>query len=436
MSEAAKGFMISAPQSGSGKTLVSLGLARLLAEDGVAVAPAKSGPDYIDPQFLSRAAGTPCLNLDAWGMGRKRLLALAAQHAQNADVLLIEGAMGLFDGSLGGTGSTADLAALLSLPVVLVIDAARMAQSVGALARGFKTFRPDVDVAGVVLNKVGSDKHERMLREALAGAGIACIGAVRRSDALNIPSRHLGLVEPGALDRTEAMIAQAATLMRQSINLEALAGLVATIPKGGNAQRLPPLGQRIAIARDAAFTFTYEHWLKDWRNAGAELTFFSPLADEIPDSAADAVYLPGGYPELHGAKLANARQFRAGLARARNAGALIYGECGGYMILGESLTDAQGVTHRMTGLLPHTTSIDQPRRALGYRQLRHQGPLPFARNLRGHEFHYSSQTEAGGEQLFSASDAAGKRLRPMGTVLGKVCGSYAHVIDSAEAAPQ
>lgn len=434
MNSSAMGFVVSAPSSGSGKTLVSLGLARLFAEDGVVVAPVKSGPDYIDPQFLSRAADAACLNLDAWAMGRRRLTFLATQHASKADVLLIEGAMGLFDGALGGAGSTADLAAILGLPVVLVVDASRMAQSVGALARGFKTFRPDVQVGGVILNKVGSDKHERMLREALAGAGIACIGALPRSESLAVPSRHLGLVEPGVLADAEAMIVEAARIVRNSIDLSALAALAGSVLPGSNAQRLPPLGQRIAIARDAAFTFTYEHWLRDWRNAGAELTYFSPLADEIPDPGADAVYLPGGYPELHGSQLAEARQFRAGLARARNAGALIYGECGGYMVLGESLTDAQGETHRMAGLLPHTTKIDQPRRTLGYRQLRHQGPLPFARNLRGHEFHYSSQSEPQGEQLFSASDAEGARLRPMGTVQNRVCGSYAHVIDSAEAA--
>lgn len=429
----ARGLVIAAPHSNSGKTLVSLGLCRALADRGVAVRPAKSGPDYIDPQFLAHAARADCLNLDAWGMGEKRLKALAAAHAGSDGFLLVEGVMGLFDGALGGSGSTADLAARLGLPVVLVIDCAHLAQSVAAIADGFMRFRGDIAVAGVVLNRVASDRHEAMLRQALDARGIACFGAIRRDPALIVPDRHLGLVQPEEVADIDPLVDAAAGAVARGLDLETLLAAAGRLASAETSRRLPPLGQNIAIARDKAFGFLYRHWLGDWHKSGAEISFFSPLADEAPNPYADAVFLPGGYPELHGARLAAAARLRTGLIEARDRGALIYGECGGFMVLGEALTDADGKTHAMTGLLPHHSRIDAPRRTLGYRLLRHQGPLPFARALSGHEFHYSSITGPKAPQLFVAVDAVGQRIGPMGSVIGKVCGSYAHVIDTYEA---
>ncbi len=428
----ASGFVIAAPHSNSGKTLVALGLMRALSQRGLQVRPAKSGPDYIDPQFLARAAGAECLTLDAWGMGEKRLRALAASHAGDDGLLIVEGVMGLHDGAFGGGGTTADLAARLGLPVVLVIDSSHMAQSVAALAEGFIRYRDDLGFIGVILNRVASDRHEKMLRDALGERGIACLGAIRSDMELSVPDRHLGLVQPEEIAGIDPLIDRAARAVALGIDLEALIKAAAPLGGGDNARRLPPLGQRIAIARDRAFGFLYGHWLSDWRMAGAELSFFSPLADEAPAADADAVFLPGGYPELHGARLAGASRFRNGLVAARDRSALIYGECGGYMVLGDTLTDADGGTHKMTGLLPHHSRIDKPNRTLGYRLLRHQGPLPFARALSGHEFHYSSASGPKAPQLFVAADASGKRLGPMGSVAGRVCGSYAHVIDTSE----
>lgn len=194
---------------------------------------------------------------------------------------------------------------------------------------------------------------------------------------------------------------------------------------------LPPLGQHIAIARDDAFAFLYPHWLNDWREAGARLSFFSPLADEAPDSAADAVFLPGGYPELHAARLAAAGNFMRGLRASAERSALIYGECGGFMVLGASLTDKAGAAYPMSGLLPHETRIDRPKRVLGYRRLVHRSLLPFPQHLAGHEFHYSSARQTHGTPLFQATDALGEALPPMGLVHGRIMGSYAHVIDAA-----
>lgn len=426
------GLIVAAPHSGAGKTVLALALCRAFTDRGTSVAPAKAGPDYIDPAFLAAAARNRAVNLDPWAMRPAKIRALAASYAAGADLLLVEGVMGLFDGSAAGHGSTADLAEILALPVLLVIDCQRMGQSVAALATGFARFRDEVTVAGVVLNRVASNRHEAMLRGALAAAGVSCLGAIRGADALAIPDRHLGLVLPGAIDRFEEFVDTAARTIAGSLDLDAVQALAQPIPDAGHGAPLPPLGQRIAVARDAAFSFLYDHWLRPWAAAGASLHMFSPLADEPPDPDADAVFLPGGYPELHAESLAAAASFHAGLVAARDRGALIYGECGGYMVLGRSLTVADGATHMMAGLLPLETRIDSPRRTLGYRRLTHRSPLPWPKSLSGHEFHYSLETTSGNTALFNAVDAIGNRLAPMGMVAGRVCGSYAHVLDVAE----
>ena len=428
----AKGLVIAAPRSGSGKTVVTLGLLAALRRRGVVVAPAKTGPDYIDPAFLGRAALRDAVNLDPWSMRPKRLKALAEMQATGADLLLIEGVMGLFDGAADGFGSTADLAELLDLPVVLVVDADRQSQSVAPLVAGFASWRVGVRVAGVILNRVASMKHERMLVEALAVTGIPCLGAIPRNAALVLPERHLGLVLPGEVGAFETFLDTAAEVIGDFVDLARLRALAAPLPEaepGGIS--LPPLGQRIAIARDDAFAFLYPHLLDGWRALGAELSFFSPLRDEAPAADTDAVFLPGGYPELHGATLAAAARFKAGLIAARDRDALLYGECGGFMVLGETLVDKAGQGHAMAGLLPVTTRIDRPKRILGYRRLIHSGDLPWPGHLNGHEFHYSSARQSRLTPLFAATDALGEAMPPMGAVIGRTMGSYAHVIDAA-----
>ncbi|MBN9308818.1 cobyrinate a,c-diamide synthase [Devosia sp.] len=453
------GLVIAAPRSASGKTTVTLGLVAALRRRGLAVAPAKSGPDYIDTAILARTAGRAALNLDAWAMSLPRLRRLASAHAADADLLLVEGAMGLFDGAADNRGSTADLAAALGLPVILVLDAERQSQSIAALAHGFATWRPDVTVAGLIVNRAASTRHEAMLRSALSALPIPLLGVIPKREVLVLPERQLGLVLPDEVARFDGVVGAAAEAMEDYVDLNRLVALSTDLaaappsplrggteggsgsadhrwiptpnssPQGGGG--LPPLGQHIAIARDAAFAFLYPHWLRDWHAAGATLSFFSPLANEAPDPAADAVFLPGGYPELHGQVLARARSFHAGLHAARDRGALVYGECGGFMVLGRSITDKSGITHAMTGLLPHETRIDRPRRVLGYRRLSHASPLPFPTRLTGHEFHYSSARRTHGTPLFAAADALGEALPPMGLVEGRVMGSYAHVIDIA-----
>ena len=426
----ARGLVIAAPRSGSGKTVITLGLLAALRRRGIVVAPAKTGPDYIDPAFLARAALREAVNLDPWAMSPGRIGALAGLQAIGADLLVVEGVMGLFDGAADGAGSTGDLAEMLGLPVVLVVDAERQSQSVAPLVVGFANWRKGVRVAGVILNRVASTKHERMLTTALVATGIPCLGAIPRSANLLVPERHLGLVLPGEVDAFETFLDAAAEAVGDYVDLQQFQALAAPLTDPvDQGPGLPPLGQRMAIARDDAFAFLYPHLLDGWRAQGAELRFFSPLADEAPPPDADAIYLPGGYPELHGQAIGNARKFKAGMLNARDRGALIYGECGGFMVLGETLVDKAGVSHAMTGLLPVTTRIDRPKRILGYRRLVQSGDLPWPGHLNGHEFHYSNVKQTRLTPLFAATDALGDILPPMGAVIGRTMGSYAHVID-------
>ncbi|WP_420335517.1 cobyrinate a,c-diamide synthase [Roseibium sp.] len=433
---AARGLLIAAPSSGAGKTTLTLALIRALRNAGHSVVSAKSGPDYIDPRFHEAASGTPCLNLDAWAMDGATVAALAAGQGAGHDLLLVEGAMGLFDGAANGQGSAAQLAATLSVPVVLVVDCARQSQSVAALVHGFRTYRNDIEIAGLILNRVGSTRHENMLRTALAPLGITVFGALPRSPDLVLPERHLGLVQAFEHPDLETFLERAAELCARNVDLAAIATASGSIAvRNQEMARLPaPLGQRIAIARDVAFAFSYQHVLDFWQSRGAELSFFSPLGDEAPGPGADAVFLPGGYPELHAAALAAAGNFKAGLGEAARAGRLIYGECGGYMVLGEGLIDADGVRHEMLGLLPLETSFETRKRHLGYRRLEPIGGLPWDTSLTAHEFHYATIAREGeADRLFRATDAEGNTLPDMGLRAGTVMGSFSHVIAQQKA---
>jgi cobyrinic acid a,c-diamide synthase len=433
-SKQANGILIAAPSSGAGKTTLTLGLLRALRNAGRSVVSAKSGPDYIDPKFHEAASGAPCVNLDAWAMTSGTLKSLAGDQAAGHDLLIIEGAMGLFDGAANGRGSAADLARTLNLPVVLVVDCAKQAQSVAALVHGFKAFRDDVVLAGVILNRVGSARHEKMLRSALSPLEVRVLGGLPKSDDLILPERHLGLVQAGEHQDLEAFLQMAADLCVQRLDLNALCILAEGLAPTEKASPAlpPPLGQRIAVARDLAFSFSYPHLLRFWQNQGAELSFFSPLADEAPNPNADAVYLPGGYPELHAGRLSIAQQFREGVQAAATSGKLIYGECGGYMALGTGLIDAAGDRHEMLGLLPLETSFQNRKRHLGYRTLQPLGGLPWTGLLSAHEFHYATTvSEGSADRLFAAEDAEGNLLAEMGLRNGTVMGSFAHVISSA-----
>ena len=433
----ARGLIVAAPQSGAGKTTVTLAILAALARRGVAVRAAKAGPDYIDPAFHAAAVGTASVNLDSWAMPPALLDGLAAQAAVRADLVVIEGVMGLFDGAAGPAGrrgATADLAAHFSLPVILVADVARQAQSAAALVRGFATHDPAVKLAGVLLNRVASDKHRALATDAIAALGLAVFGALPRETDLAVPERHLGLVQAGEQDDLAALIARLAAAAERHLDLDAIAAAAAPlqIKTSSNAgPALPPPGQRIALARDRAFSFAYPHLVDAWRGAGAEIMPFSPLAGEPPPDAADCCWLPGGYPELHAGALAAAERFKSGLRRFA-ATRPVHGECGGYMVLGESLEDADGTHHAMAGLLGHATSFARRKLHLGYRSARllADGVLGGkGASVRGHEFHYASLVSAGADEpLAELADGEGRALGRSGGRRGRVSGTFFHAI--------
>jgi len=434
------GLIIAAPQSGSGKTVVTLGLLRLLRQRGLRVAAAKTGPDYIDPSFLAAAGGGPCRNLDAWAMRRETLAASIRFLESEAAIVLCEGVMGLFDGAgLAAAGSTADLALATGWPVILVVDVSGQSASAAALIEGFARHRAGVTIAGVIFNRVGSARHRAMAEAALRRAlpAMKILGALPRAAALDLPSRHLGLVPAGEHQALDAFLDGAAARMAEAINVNALLDLArpATVAAAKGEQPVPPLGQRLAVARDRAFAFAYESVLQGWREAGASLSFFSPLAGEVPASDADAIYLPGGYPELFAEPIASQQRFLDGLRHAAQRDTVIYGECGGYMVLGESLVDGAGKVHAMAGLLPVKTSFAARKRHLGYRAatLAATGPLGTAgQGFRGHEFHYATIVDENAvAPLFHLADPDETALGSAGCVAGTVMGSFIHLIDRA-----
>lgn len=440
----ARSLLVAAPRSGSGKTTVTLGLLASLRRRGVSVAAAKAGPDYLDTAFHAAATGRPGLNLDSWAMPARLLDALFHQAAVRAEMLLVEGAMGLFDGIAGPpgqAGSAADLCARFGLPVLLVLDVSGQAQTAAAIARGFATHDPGVRIAGVVLNRVGSDRHRRLVETAMAPLGIPVVGAIPRGAAPAMPERHLGLVqaeEHAALPEVLNGLADMAerhldlTMLRQ---IAAPAMVLSPGPDTPAVIPLPPPGQRIALARDAAFSFLYNHVVEGWRLAGAEVVPFSPLSDQAPPLDCDCCWLPGGYPELHAGRLAAADRFLTGL-REFAATHPVHGECGGFMVLGQAIQDAEGTFHRMAGLLGHSTSFARRKLHLGYRSARLliDGPLGQAgTTVRGHEFHYATLLDQDGDaSLALLQDGEGRELGPSGGVRGRVSGTFFHFIAQTE----
>ena len=434
----APALIIAAPASGSGKTVLTLALLRHFRNQGSVVSSFKAGPDFIDPAYHEAASGRACCNLDCWAMRPVTLAALAAAAGAGADLVIGEGVMGLFDGAGDGSGSTADLAARGGWPAVLVVDARGQGTSAAATVSGFDRFRGDVGVAGVIFNRCGGEGHARILRDAMAPLAIPVLGCVPRDSRLDLPDRHLGLVQAGEVDDLDGFLDAAAGIVAAHVDTDALRALArpGTLSGGnGSAAGLPPLGRRIAVARDTAFAFAYPFVLDGWRRAGAEIVPFSPLADEAPDGAADAVYLPGGYPELHAGRLAGNAAFLDGLRAAAARGSVLYGECGGYMVMGEGLIDGDGRRHGMAGLVPLESSFAARRLHLGYRQARlaSDGPLGAGgTEFRGHEFHYAAiLREQAADPLFLCRDALDDDLGPAGCRRGTVMGSFVHLVDAA-----
>lgn len=434
-----RAIIIAAPKSGAGKTTVTLGVLRALKRRGVAVLAAKSGPDYIDPAFHAAACGAPGINLDTWAMSPELLSGLLTHQASGADVVVIESAVGLFDGADGpanATGASADLARVFGIPVLMVLDVSSQMQSAAAVLHGFSTLDPGVHVAGTILNRVASDRHLKGIMAAMDRQPVPVLGAVRRSGDLVLPERHLGLVQASETADLDARLDALADMIEASIDLDSLVECANELPGGmrPSGPAIRPPDQRIALASDQAFAFMYPHVLNGWRQAGAEVKLFSPLADEAPPDDCGLCWLPGGYPELHAGALAQSEHFLAAVKTFAETRP-VHGECGGYMVLGETLIDADGSAHKMAGLLGHTTSFARRKMSLGYRYATLLQPCALGQKgsiFRGHEFHYSTVSKAGSDDPFAhLIDGWGAEIGPAGGQRSRVTGSFFHLIAEA-----
>jgi len=443
-----KALVLAGTHSGCGKTSITLGLLRALARRGLRVQPFKSGPDFIDPGLHAAAARLPSHNLDTWMQPAEALRALFARHARGAQVAVVEGAMGLFDGRGGATeeGSTAHLAKLLGLPVVLAVDAKAQARSAAALVQGFARFDPDLRLAGVILNRVGSPRHESLLREALALAPEApVLGCLPRGEDIGLPSRHLGLVTAEDAADLEGRLEALADWVERGLDIPAfLAALPELELPMPAAPQSMPRSVRIGVARDRAFCFVYEENLRLLEACGAELVFFSPLDAARLPAGLDGLYLPGGYPELAARELSANADMRGTVRAFCASGRPVWAECGGYMYLLEELVDANGAAWPLCGALPGRAVLRPRRAALGYRQARTRvsGPLgPAGTLLRGHEFHYSEYDggalpgRAKMPPAFALTASDGAEVLD-GQACGNVLGGYfhAHLASNPEAA--
>lgn len=434
------GLIIAAPSSGSGKTTITMGILRLLVQSGLKPQAFKTGPDYIDPHYHSFASQSECHNLDPWAM-RDLFITQLITHLGANKLNIVEGVMGLFDGATLNSGSTADLAKQTGWPIILIVDAARQSHSLAALVQGFSNYRQDTKIRGIILNKVGSSKHKEMLFAALKPLNIPIIGAIPRNSALEMPSRHLGLHQALEHQQIDSFINQTAAHLKQHLDLELLQKIANTTAKTNrnsvsDISSVPPLGKRIAIAKDPAFSFLYQHFITSWLQDGCELDYFSPLNDESPNPDCDAVFLPGGYPELHLEILQEAQRFKSTIRLAAEAGKIIYAECGGHMVLGQSILGKDEKTYIMTGVLPHKTSFIRPKMTLGYRQLELASNSVFGSPntlYKGHEFHYSSEImQPHNKPLFKMTNVIGDPLVNTGIHNQNVYSSFTHLIDIAE----
>lgn len=434
-----RGFVIAGIASGSGKTTLTLALLAALAGRGHRLAPFKVGPDFIDPGHHQRAAGRRSRNLDGWMLPKAYNQALFARRTREADLAVVEGVMGLFDGFDGRSeaGSTAQMAKWLDLPVVLVVDARSMARSAAALVQGFERFDPEICFAGVIFNRIGSPKHLGYLQEALAGhVRMPCLGGIPRESSLAIPERHLGLhtaedhpLDDGALQRLAALAEQHVALDRLLSSLD-----TPRRPNRPEADDAPPTAgtTRLGVARDAAFCFYYPDNLDLLARQGADIVFFSPLTDTRLPEDLDGLYFGGGYPELRAAALSENQALRQAVKKASRAGMPIYGECGGFMYLCERLQDIEGKAYPMAGCFPFGTRMLARRKALGYREIRLVEPSPLGPPglvARGHEFHYSELVpgDVPVPTVYETTPRVGENRAAEGFRVHNTLGSYIHL---------
>lgn len=423
-------FLIAAPHSGAGKTTVTLGMIRALRNRGLVVQSFKCGPDYLDPKLHTIASGRTGINLDRFMMDDTHILNIYNGYGNDADVLITEGVMGLFDGSVKMEGSSADLAALLNIPVVLIVNARAMAYSVAALLLGFKLLRKDIHIAGVIFNYVEHESHYRLLKAAAEDIGVTALGFLPKNEGMQIPSRHLGLKTGTEIDH-EAIIEQAAEHIRKHIDLDELMRMSA-VPFSSPGLPLPPVAvrqRRILIANDEAFNFLYAENIRILSALG-QVSYFSPLKDRILP-AADLIYFPGGYPELHLERLSANTELKEQLLSYYAEGGKFLAECGGMMYLGQYIANEEGLKFPMTGILDIATGMQHKKLSLGYKRVKMGGT-----ELRGHEFHYSHFIETPAQDAhIEVWNARNDVLQTPVFKTGQILASYLHFYfgDQAEA---
>lgn len=426
-------IVIAGTQSGAGKTTIVTGILAALRQRGLKVQSFKAGPDYIDPGYHRLASGRPAHNLDSWLTPAELLPEILATEAEDADIAIVEGVMGLYDGGRQGISSTAEIAKIIKAPVLLVIDAKSMGASAAAIAKGFRDYDPQVQVAGVILNRLGSDTHEAMIREAMAGIDMEVFGALRRDASLQMPERHLGLL-PVEENQERELIDRMGQAVAGQLELDKLLGLArcaAPLPAIKHIAADKQYHCRIGVARDEAFSFYYPASIKVLERLGAEIVPFSPLHDEkLPD--VDGLFIGGGFPEMFAGKLAANSSMRQAVGQAAQDDMPILAECGGYMYLMEALQDFAGKMHPMAGVFSGEAVMTEKLQMVGYVEAELQRDSLMGKmgtKLRGHEFHFSKERETVSEANvpFVFRKLRNNSEYPAGQQVRHVLGSYLHL---------
>lgn len=433
--------MIAGAGSGVGKTSMALGITRALRRRGLRVQPFKVGPDFLDPTYLKLAAGRTCYNLDGWMSDRPYVEGLFDHATADADMAVIEGVMGMFDGAdpTSLDGSTAQMAQWLDAPVLLVVGAHGLARTLAAVVKGFVEFEPGIQLAGVIANRCGSEKHQRWLAESLAGAKLPpLVGAVPREGLPTLQDRHLGLVTADHSVLPEQLIEQLADACDEHLDMDRIMALGQEVQRRERIESVPQSTSkqvRIGVARDEAFHFCYPDNLELLTRHGAEVVPFSPLADDALPEDLHGLYLPGGYPEEHAQRLSANRSMAECVRQFADSGKCIYAECGGLMYLGHQLETLDGRKQSMVGVLPIDTRMLPKRKTLGYVEVTLDRPSlfgPQGTTIRGHEFHYSEITDQslepdGWRQVYRIQRRRDDTLRTEGFQKGNILASYVHL---------
>ncbi|MBN2075777.1 MAG: cobyrinate a,c-diamide synthase [Dehalococcoidales bacterium] len=431
-----KAVIIAGTTSGVGKTTIATGLMGTLARQGLKVQPFKSGPDYIDPGYHTIVTGEHSRNLDTWMLGKESVLELYRRAMQGKDIAVVEGVMGLYDGryATADEGSTSELAKLLEAPVILVVDSGKAARSIAAIVKGYHDFDPDLKLAGVILNGIGSTGHLEICRDAIEHyTGVPVVGFLPRRDDLVLPERHLGLIPTAEDPIQQEFLDTLITQCSETLDIPQIIELAETAGSSEPVRRLYPESPvkpfiRLGVARDRAFSFYYQDSLDLLEAWGAEIVPFSPMNDISLPEGISGLYLGGGFPELYAAELASNTGLKTEIAKAFDAGMPIYAECGGYMYLGETIEDFENKEFRMAGILPIKAQIKSPRLSLGYRTVTALEDNPLVKKgtvIRGHEFHWSTLTA--GEEKANAWSIEEKNSFKEGFKINNLLASYIHI---------